>query len=81
MLEDVTRDCHVRCRVPVEFSSRHIFYLFLIIALAGDQCRQPVTNSTRHVAILWRFSGMAAQILCASRGINIGRFPGVLDSS
>ena len=55
--------------------------LFLIIASAGDKCRQPVPSSTRHVAILWRFPDVMAQILRASRDTNIGRFPGVLDSS
>jgi hypothetical protein len=55
--------------------------LFLIIAPAGHQCRQPVPSSTRSVAILWRFPGMPAQILCPSRGINIGRFPGILERS
>jgi hypothetical protein len=63
------------------FSSPRIPNQFLIIAPAGDQCRQPVPNSTRHVAILWRFPGIKAQILCALRGINKGEFLGILDSS
>jgi hypothetical protein len=32
------------------------------------------------VAILWRFPDITAQILCASESINIGGFPGILDS-
>jgi hypothetical protein len=55
------------------------FYPFLIIALAGDQYRQLMPNSTRHVAILWQFLDIAAQILCASRCINIGGFLNILD--
>ena len=65
----------------MEFSSPRILNRFLIIAPDGDQCRQPVPSSTRHVAILWRFPGITAQILCASRGIYIGHFPSILDSS
>ena len=59
--------------------------LFVIIAPADDQCRQLMPNSIhksiRNVAILWRFPGMTEKILCAARGINIGRFPVILESS
>ena len=65
----------------MEFSSLHIFHSIPIIASVGDKCRQPVPSNMRHVAILWSFPDVIAQILCASRGLNIGRFPGVLDSS
>ena len=68
------------CHIPMEFSSPHMPNQFVIIALVGDQCCQPVPNSAHHVAILWRFPGMTAQILCTLRGINIGGFPGILDS-
>ena len=45
-----------------------------IFAPAEDFSRQLKPNSTRNVAILWRFPGITSQILCASRGIYIGRF-------